>query len=838
MGWKSYLPGTKEFEHNHATSNFEPDNGTAGHGSSSVVEISGDSASQGSFIKREPAEKTPAYANASPNSDEDEEEGEDREEGYRSSGEDRKEAPSISVKKAGDEDPYGGSLSDSSSSIAAGVALDITRGDIDQVVEFKEMENNPPANTLRMWLMCIILAMVISGIDSFFAFRFPSISIGPIVAQLISYPAGVIWTRIMPNWKFSIGSSYTFELNPGPFSPQEQALVYLFCNTVIATGLLRNTQVEQIKFFKVNVGIGRFILFDIVGYLLAWGMAGLSIPMLVDREELIWPSVLSPSALINALHSGTKGSISDFRNPKFSFFMIAFAGSFVWYWFSDFIFPFIASLGAFPSWIRPKNKVLGQVFGVSNGLGLLPISFDWPTVSNISNPLTTPVWAGAMIFFSFFFWAWVVLPGLYYQNHWETAHLPLMSNKIFDKFGKNYQVGKVVNSKWELDLDKYKQYSPVFLPIGFLIQLALSLGGFSSMMIFFFWKFKSEVWDPFRQHSTKRTAHYKPAYNKFFIAAYIGSMILGLALGFVFVEAWNRDTQIDSGGFVVSIIIGIVLYLPVALVESKSSFTLNMNGFFNVVGAFWYKGRPMATLYFLNFGYSIFQHAMHFTQGAKLGYYMKTPPRLTMFVLFVAGIWASLVTPSVTGYVLYHVGNVCTAHAHNNMVCRSQQTAFNTQIIWGLFGSHLFSNGGRYQFIMYFFLVGAGVALIVIIMQWWRPKSRIWSHVSPTLLLSGAEDMPTSTGLHYGTWFMLIVVFNFFIHRKRPQWWRKYNLILASALDCGVAIAAIIVYFAVTYTGGGSHYKWWATEVTSSSCDSKGCPYKPSKNIKLPNGLW
>lgn len=76
---------------------------------------------------------------------------------------------------------------------------------------------------------------------------------------------------------------------------------------------------------------------------------------------------------------------------------------------------------------------------------------------------------------------------------------------------------------------------------------------------------------------------------------------------------------------------------------------------------------------------------MHFTQGAKLGYYMRTPPRITVFVLFAAGVWSSLVTSSVTGFVLYHFPSVCTTDAKNNMTCKSQKTAFNTQIIWGLF---------------------------------------------------------------------------------------------------------------------------------------------------------
>lgn len=263
-----------------------------------------------------------------------------------------------------------------------------------------------------------------------------------------------------------------------------------------------------------------------------------------------------------------------------------------------------------------------------------------------------------------------------------------------------------------------------------------------------------------------------------------------------------------------------------------------MNGFFNVVGAFWFKGKPIATLYFLNTGFSIFEHAMHYTQGAQLGFYMKTPPKLTMFVLLAAGIWASLVTSSVAGFVLYHIDNVCTATAKNHMICKKQQTAFNTQILWGLFGHKIFGDGGRYNFIMYFFLVGAVVSCIVIVMQIWKPKSVFWAKANPALFMAGAENIPTSTGINYSAWFIVAMIFNYYIHKKHTAWWRKYNLILAAGLDCGVAIAATLVYFCVVYTGGSANYSWWGTEVASSSCDSKGCPYLPAKKIDASGITW
>lgn len=722
--------------------------------------------------------------------------------------------------------------------ISPGEVMDITLKDIADVIELEERDEDLPAFTLRMCVLAMVLSTVIAGVDTFFAFRYPAISITAIVAQLVSFPLGSLWYHIIPSWRIPLGKLGGIELNPGRFNSKEHALIYIFTNTVVSTGLLRDTQVEQVKYFGIDVNIGRFILFNITGFLIAWGLAMLALPVLVDREELVWPSVLNSCALIKALHSRAKEPKTQYKMSRFGFFTWGFIGSFIWYWLSDLIVPFIAKLGAFPSWAKPKNAILGQVFGVSDGIGLLPITFDWTQISNISNPLTTPVWAAATIFGSFVFWVWIVLPGLYYQNWWQTAHLPLMSNQIYNKNGTTYEVKKVVTDEWTLDVDKYKKYSPVFLPIGFLLNLALSLSGFSSMMISFFWRFKKEVWIPLRNQRTSCGAMYLSASTIPARSIYVFFLLAGFAIGFAFVVGWDQSTQLSAGGYVVSIIIGVVLYVPVALIESKSTFTLDMDGFFNIISAFWFKGEPIASLYFLNFGDSVFQHAMHFTQGAKVGYYMGTPPRVTVFVLFAAGIWGSLVSASVAGFVLYHFPDFCSTDAKNNMTCKAIDTAFNKQIIWGLFGARLFGGGGRYNFIMYFFLAGGGLALVICIMQWKKPKSGFWQKLSPALIMSGAEEIPTMTGIHYGSWFVVVITFNFIIHRNYPVWWRKYNMILAAALDCGVAIAAIIIYFAISYTGASYNYTWWGTTVASSSCDSKGCPYKPLTDITAPTGLW
>ena len=63
------------------------------------------------------------------------------------------------------------------------------------------------------------------------------------------------------------------------------------------------------------------------------------------------------------------------RLSAFSFFCIMFTASFVWYWLPDFLFPALSYFN-FPCWVRPHSPVVNQVFGVSSGMGLLPLTFD------------------------------------------------------------------------------------------------------------------------------------------------------------------------------------------------------------------------------------------------------------------------------------------------------------------------------------------------------------------------------------------------------------------------------------------------------------------------------
>lgn len=104
--------------------------------------------------------------------------------------------------------------------------LDITGDDINAILI--PDDENLPASTLRMWVLAFCLSAVIAGVDSFFSMRFPTVSIGAVVAQVIAYPLGNLWYYIVPLINFPLPFGLGFNLNPGRFNQKEHACVFFF----------------------------------------------------------------------------------------------------------------------------------------------------------------------------------------------------------------------------------------------------------------------------------------------------------------------------------------------------------------------------------------------------------------------------------------------------------------------------------------------------------------------------------------------------------------------------------------------------------------------------------
>ena len=728
-------------------------------------------------------------------------------------------------------------------SLSTNAAADFTNEDVEDITDVQD-DVATSTNNIRMWTLTFVITTVIAGVDALFQLRYPTVTVSNVVAVLVAWPLGLAWHAFLPDWNVHIGFGKKLQLNPGPFTRKEHACVLMFTNVCIATGLTNTLVVEQVKYFNIDIGIGRVFYLNLVCYLISFGWMGLAEDILIKPVNVTWPGVLGQIALISTVDQLgkrskrlEKGGPNTWKLSRMGMFGLVFGCSFVFYWISGFVFTALADIGAFISWAAPRNATLSQVFGVTTGLGLFPLALDWGQISNLSNPLLTPFWAASCIFGSFVFWTWIVLPALYYTDTWQSAHFPIMTNKLFTVKGKTYDFSKVVDSRWVLEDAKYFAYSPLMLPAAFVLNSALGVASFVAMILHFAFNWRRDFWEPLRNRDKQVDRHnvLMKRYPRVPKWVYLVSTLAGLALGIVYCEVWKEEMQITGGAFVVAIVLCASFYIPLALVEARANFVITLNNFLEMVSAFWLKGQPIACMYFTVFGYGTLQHALHQSEAAKIGHYLKVPPRLTAVLLFLAGVWSSLVNGAVTYWALKHTPDVCTAKASNNFNCRKASVTFNQHVAWGLLGDKLFAAGGRYVEIYYFIIAAVFLCLFVFAMQKRYPNSA-WRLVNPILLVASGTKIPVNTGINFSAWFVVASIFGYIIHKKKTTWWRKYNMIVAVALDAGVAIAVIITYFALTYTGVADGFKWWGNTVQNRGCDAKGCPHLSLGSMSKPVG--
>lgn len=169
----------------------------------------------------------------------------------------------------------------------------------------------------------------------------------------------------------------------------------------------------------------------------------------------------------------------------------------------------------------------------------------------------------------------------------------------------------------------------------------------------------------------------------------------------------------------------------------------------------------------------------------------------------------------VLNWALTHIPDICTNKAANGFSCPFSRTHFNTSMVWGAIGPRrFFASDALYHDLLWFFLVGAALPVVVYVLRTRVfPNTKWLKHVHMPLFLGSLNYIPPASGVNYSSWCIVGLVFGLWIKRRNKQWWKQYNFILSSAMDCSVAIAAILIFFALFYTGASKHFKWWGTDV-------------------------
>ncbi|KPA45369.1 opt family small oligopeptide transporter [Fusarium langsethiae] len=665
----------------------------------------------------------------------------------------------------------------------------------------RNFDEDLPCNTVRAWTIGMLLVVVGASMNTLFSLRQPSISIGPLIAQIVAWPMGHGWAKFVPEREFTT-FGITWTLNPGPFNVKEHAIIVVMASVSFSVAYATDIILAQVIFYKQDFGIVFQLLLTISTQSVGYGIAGMLRKFLVYPASMIWPENLAGVTLMNAMYERNDApdpGVIGGAMHRYKWFAIVTACSFFYYFIPGFLAQFL-SIFAVATWMAPQNPIVNQLFGGQTGLSLLPITFDWTQIAGyVGSPLIPPWHAiantliGVVVFFV------IGSSFLHYGGAWYGEFLPMSDSGTYDNTGARYNTTRILTKDFTLNEEEYKNYSPLFIRYD-----------------------KLSIWQQWRNSTNEKPDVHMKLMRKYKEAPtwwYMSLFAIMLLIGFYTVLGY--PTNLSWWAFLLAIAISFGFALPIGIIQAVTNTQIGLNVLTEFIYGYLQPGRPLALMIFKTYGYITMAQSLRFVSDLKFGHYMKIPPRTMFLSQVIATTFSCFIQIVVLNLSLNNIPDVCEQHQVDHFTCPGGRVFFAASIIWGLLGpARMFSPGQVYSGLFVFFVIGAITPVVIYFLAKRRPKSPVRFLMAP-LIFGGAGAMPPATPLNYLSWGAVGFVFQFWIKKRHFRWWSRLNFLTSSALDLGLALATLFIFFAFTLHGIDPP-SWWGNDIVSSTMDVQG----------------
>ncbi|KAM0431821.1 hypothetical protein ACHAPT_005071 [Fusarium lateritium] len=391
-------------------------------------------------------------------------------------------------------------------------------------------------NTPRMWCLSVLFSILGSSTNLFFSLRYPSVAITPVIALLLVHPLGHLWDFVLkspydPEEDFVDGvrtmsisedghihhktkmiTSWRRWLAQGRWNEKEHTCVYVSSNVAFGFAFATDVIVEQTQFYNQEAPIVYQLLLTISTQILGYGFAGLTRRFLVRPSGMIWPGTLMSAAMFSTLHKQENKPAGGWTISRWKFFYIVWTVSFLFYFLPGLLMPALSYFNVI-TWFAPKSVVIANLFGVSSGLGLFPLTFDWAQVTYVGSPLLVPFWAAMNVIGGLTIVMWIIAPILYYTNVLYSSYMPILSAAVFDNTGKVYDVSKILTPEFLFNREAYQKYSRVFLPITYVLSYGVQFAGLAALLTHTACWHGADIWRSWKKALEEAREEGKPAYQ-------------------------------------------------------------------------------------------------------------------------------------------------------------------------------------------------------------------------------------------------------------------------------------------------------------------------------------
>lgn len=161
------------------------------------------------------------------------------------------------------------------------------------------------------------------------------------------------------------------------------------------------------------------------------------------------------------------------------------------------------------------------------------------------------------------------------------------------------------------------------------------------------------------------------------------------------------------------------------------------------------------------------------------------------------------------------IPNVCSPEAPNNFTCPGVTTFFTAAVFWGTIGpKKIFGTGGQYTPILAGFPIGVVFTVLMYYFQRRYKHVRWMRQINPVVVFAGAFIWAPYNMSYVLPGVPIAFISWILIKNRHLAFWSKYNYVLSASFDSAIALAGVVIFFALQYRG--IELKWWGNKIASS----------------------
>ena len=632
---------------------------------------------------------------------------------------------------------------------------------------------------------------------------------------VLIYLFGEAWAYLTPRperfkWKW-LQVTLRF-LNFGqPFKIKEHVVASLIASSG-NNGLsgVENYAIERL-FYDRSVSASTAVLATFSIGLCGFVVAGLLRPLIVYPAEMVYWTTLPQVVLFQNLHFDRRAN-----RERLTKFCWALGIAAIWEIFPAYIITWLGGFSVFclASMHAPTKtrSIFTKVFGGASsneGVGLFNFGLDWQYIQStyLSLPLKQQInsWIGYLIFYP-------AMLGLYYNNAWSAKTFPFMSTSLFASNGTSFSTTSILNEHNTIDEAKVQQIGLPNLTAatvwGYFTQ-NLAIGALITHVIIFYGKDMVLAWKTARSR-TQPDPHYQGMlkYKEVPMWWYITLFILSFVAGII-VNA-KGETTLPVWGYLISLLLGGFIAPFSCILYGLYGTGVSTNQISKMVAGAVQPGRPLANLYFASWSHQVILLAVNLANWLKVGQYTKVPHRIMFGTQIYATLLGAGLNYAVMTTIVSSQREILLDPEGNSIWSGSTLQSMNSQAITWALAKDMYGPKGRYLLVP----LGIFIGLALPVIHWGLirlfPRLKKWP-INTAIIASCAGQY------YYGNtswiWSSIAVgVFSqFWLRRRMPSIYNKYNYLIGAAMDGGSQIVVFILSFAVYGASGTAHPfpTWW-----------------------------